>query len=205
VPQYLLIALDIVAILALTFGLYTPRHRRRDLVAAFLTVNIGVLAVTEMLSTAAGIGLGLGLGLMGVLSIIRLRSYEISQHEVAYFFASLAIGLVAGINDTIDVMPVVLIVLVLIAVYVGDHPRMFRRDREQVVVLDRAIVDERELVKELEHMLVAKVHSVQVRQLDLVNDTTTVEVRYQLPRSSATEAGTSDSRDPAVVSTVSRP
>jgi hypothetical protein len=47
---------------------------------------------------------------------------------------------------------------------------------------------------------VAKVHSVQVRQLDLVNDTTAVEVRYQLPRASATSAGAADSRDPAVVS-----
>jgi hypothetical protein len=200
VPQYALIALDIAAITLLTFGIYFPRHRRRDLVAAFLTVNIGVLAVTEMLSSAASIGLGLGLGLMGVLSIIRLRSYEISQHEVAYFFGSLALGLITGINDTIDLLPILLIVLIIAAIYVGDHPKMFRRYREQVVVLDRAIVDERELVRELETMLVAKVHSVQVRQLDLVNDTTAVEVRYQLPRASSTSAGTADSRDPAVVS-----
>jgi hypothetical protein len=200
VPQYILIALDIAAIVLLSFGLYFPRHRRRDLVAAFLTVNIGVLAVTEMLASAAGIGLGLGLGLMGVLSIIRLRSYEISQHEVAYFFASLAIGLIAGLNDTVDLLPILLMVLVIAAVYVGDHPKMGSRYREQVVVLDRAIVDERELVQELEQMLVARVYSVQVRQLDLVNDTTAVEVRYQLPRSTATAAGAADSRDPAVVS-----
>ncbi|WP_210505540.1 DUF4956 domain-containing protein [Naasia sp. SYSU D00057] len=198
-PQYALIGLDIVAITLLSFGIYHPRHRRRDLVAAFLTVNIGVLAVTEMLASAAGIGLGLGLGLMGVLSIIRLRSYEISQHEVAYFFGSLALGLIAGLNDTVDVLPLVLMVLVILAIYIGDHPKLFRRDREQVVVLDRAISDERELVAELERMLVAKVHSVQVRQLDLVNDTTAVEVRYQLPRGSATRAGAADTRDPAVV------
>ena len=199
-PQYALIGLDIVAITLLSFGIYFPRHRRRDLVAAFLTVNVGVLAVTEMLSSAAGIGLGLGLGLMGVLSIIRLRSYEISQHEVAYFFGSLALGLIAGINDTIDLLPLLLMVLVILAIYVGDHPKLFRRYREQVVVLDRAISDERELIGELERMLVAKVHSVQVRQLDLVNDTTAVEVRYQLPRASATRAGAADSREPAVVS-----
>ena len=199
-PQYALIGLDIVAIVILTFGIYFPRHRRRDLVTAFLTVNIGVLAVTEMLSSAASIGLGLGLGLMGVLSIIRLRSYEISQHEVAYFFGSLALGLIAGINDTLDLLPLALMALVILAIYVGDHPKMFRRYREQVVVLDRAIVDERELVRELEQMLVAKVHSVQVRQLDLVNDTTAVEVRYQLPRAASTAAGAADSRAPAVVS-----
>ncbi|BDZ47154.1 DUF4956 domain-containing protein [Naasia aerilata] len=199
-PQYALIGLDIAAILILTFGLYFPRHRRRDLVPAYLCVNIGVLAVVEVLSSAEGVALGLGLGLMGVLSIIRLRSYEISQHEVAYFFAALALGLLAGMNDTTDLLPVGLMALVLVALFVGDHPRLFRRYREQVVVLDRAIIDERELVKELEHLLVARVHSVQVRQVDLVNDTTAVEVRYQLPRSSATDAGAADSRDPAIVS-----
>jgi Domain of unknown function (DUF4956) len=200
VPQYALIGLDLAAIVLLSFGIYFPRHRRRDLVAAFLTVNIGVLAVTEMLSSAAGIGLGLGLGLMGVLSIIRLRSYELSQHEVAYFFGSLALGLIAGINDTVDALPLILMALVILAIYVGDHPRLFRRYREQVVVLDRAIIDERELVAALEQLLVAKVHSVQVRQVDLVNDTTAVEVRFQLPRTSATAVGAADSRDPAVVS-----
>ena len=37
-------------------------------------------------------GLGLGLGLFGVLSIIRLRSSEPSQEEVAYYFVALAMG-----------------------------------------------------------------------------------------------------------------
>ena len=62
--------------------LYFPRHRRRDLVVSFLCVNIGVLAVSSVLSSAA-IASGVGLGLFGVLSIIRLRSTELEQHEVA--------------------------------------------------------------------------------------------------------------------------
>lgn len=36
----------------------------------------------------------LGLGLFGVLSIIRLRSEELAQHEIAYYFAALALGLI---------------------------------------------------------------------------------------------------------------
>ena len=55
-----------------------------DLVVAFLGVNVGVLAVSMVLGSSA-IGAGLGLGLFGVLSIIRVRSTEISQHEVAYY------------------------------------------------------------------------------------------------------------------------
>ena len=92
--QFLLIAADFVAIGALVV-MFFMRHRSRDLVVAFLTVNVGVLAGAGILGTTA-VGLGVGLGLFGVLSIIRLRSTELSQHEVGYYFAALAMGLVAG-------------------------------------------------------------------------------------------------------------
>ena len=94
-----LILFDIAAITVLVFGLYFPRHRRRDMVVAFLGVNIGVLAVSEAL-LASTVSAGLGLGLFGVLSIIRLRSHELEQHDVAYYFSSLALGLLGGLTTT---------------------------------------------------------------------------------------------------------
>ena len=98
-PQLVLYLVDLLAVLVLTFGLYFPRHRRRDLVVAYLGVNVGVLAVAATLATST-VGAGLGLGLFGVLSIIRLRSTELSQHEVAYYFAALALGLLGGLGAT---------------------------------------------------------------------------------------------------------
>ena len=95
VSQTLMFAIDLVAISLLTFGLYFPRHRRRDLVVAYLGVNVGVLAVSAALSTTT-VGAGLGLGLFGVLSIIRLRSTELAQTEVAFYFAALALGLLGA-------------------------------------------------------------------------------------------------------------
>ena len=81
-----LIGAEVLAVTVLVMGLYFPRHRRRDLVVAYFGVNIGVLAVADALrSTDGGAGLGLGFALFGVLSIIRLRSTELDQHEVAYF------------------------------------------------------------------------------------------------------------------------
>src|SRR3954463_175788 len=93
-PRLVLFAIDLVAVNLLVFGLYFPRHRRRDLVVAYLGVNVGVLAVASAVSEGGGgTGLGIGLALFGVLSIIRLRSTELDQHEVAYFFAALALGI----------------------------------------------------------------------------------------------------------------
>jgi len=179
--------IDLVAIGLLTFALYFRRHRRRDLVVAYLVVNVGVLAVTEVLASSA-VGVGLGLGLFGVLSIIRLRSSEIAQHEVAYYFASLALGLLAGMSTTVSLLNVALMALMLLVIFVGDNPRLLRRYRQQVIVLDRAIPDETALIAHLEGLLGARVHGVTVQQLDLVDDTTTVDVKYQLSGAPLTPA-----------------
>lgn len=182
--QILLIAADLVAITALVV-MFFVRHRRRDLVIAFLTVNVGVLAVASILGTT-GVGLGVGLGLFGVLSIIRLRSTEIAQHEVAYYFAALAVGLVAGLaglEASLSWVSLALMGLVVVVMAVGDHPGLLRRYRQQRIVLDAAYPDEAQLRAALERMLGGRVHRVAVWELDLVNDTTTVEVRFEVARS----------------------
>jgi Ca2+/Na+ antiporter len=174
-----MIAIDLFAISIMTFGMYFPRHRRRDLVVAFLGVNVGVLAVATVLGSAE-VGVGLGLGLFGVLSIIRLRSSEISQTEVAYYFAALALGLLAGLSTTINPLVIALMALIVVVLFVGDNPRLFKQYRQQTVQLDTAYADETKLRLELERMLGADVHKVTVQHLDLVNDTTLVDVRYKI-------------------------
>ena len=179
------IGADLAALAFLVGALYIPRHGRRDLVAAYIGVNVGVLAVTLLLSTSDNVGAGLGLGLFGVLSIIRLRSSSLAQGEVAYFFAALALGLLGGIKSHLIIVAI-LMLLILASLWVGDHPALLRRNRNQVVTLDRAISDENELITELEDLLGAQVRSVDLKSLDLVNDTTIVEVHYRLrPRSRA--------------------
>jgi Ca2+/Na+ antiporter len=182
-----MIAIDLFAISIMTFGMYFPRHRRRDLVVAFLGVNVGVLAVATVLGSAE-VGVGLGLGLFGVLSIIRLRSSEISQTEVAYYFASLALGLLAGLSTTINPLVIALMALIVVVLFVGDHPRLYAKYRQQTVQLDTAYADETKLRLELERMLGARVHKVTVQHLDLVNDTTLVDVRYQSTSKPPTQA-----------------
>ena len=175
----ILIAIDLVAMAALVFGLYFPRHRRADLVAAFLGVNVGVLAVTIILANST-VSAGLGLGLFGVLSIIRLRSDQISQTEIAYYFASLALGLLTGMSSSVTPLLGGLIALILVALAFGDSKLIFGRYTSQTVQLDRAIADPAELKAALEQRLGASVASVSVVKLDLVNDLTLVDVRSKV-------------------------
>jgi hypothetical protein len=176
-PTYLLAAVDLVAVLVLALAVYYPRHRRADLVTAFVAVNVGVLSVTIVLASSAAT-VGLGLGLFGVLSIIRLRSDELGQHEIAYYFAALAIGLLGGLGTGDVALSAALMVGLVLVLALADSRLLHATGLRQVVVLDRAVTDERELVSRLELLLDARVDRVTPIRVDLVDDTTTVEVHY---------------------------
>lgn len=179
-----LLGLDLVAISLLAFALYAPRHHRRDLVAALVGVNIGVLAIATILASIS-VSIGVGLGLFGVLSIIRLRSDELRHHEIAYYFAALALGMLGGISVGNLTLTGILMALIVTALFVADHPRILPRNRRQTVVLDRAIADQRELTQHLAGELDAEILEVSVVKLDQVNDSTTVDVHFR-PRASRT-------------------
>ncbi len=173
----ILIAADLVSILALVFLLFVPRHQRRDLIVAYLVVNVGVLALMATLSSVAT-SLGVGLGLFGVLSIIRLRSEELAQHEVAYYFAALTLGLLAGNTALAVEWTLGLMAAVLVTLFVGDHPRVARRTSRQQVTLDHACADDADLRLQVEAVIGGRVQEMKVVRTDLVNDTTVVDVRY---------------------------
>nr|WP_300151054.1 DUF4956 domain-containing protein [Propionicimonas sp.] len=173
----ILIAADLVSILALVFLLFVPRHQRRDLIVAYLVVNVGVLALMATLSSVAT-SLGVGLGLFGVLSIIRLRSEELAQHEVAYYFAALALGLLAGNTALAVEWTLGLMAAVLVTLFVGDHPWVARRTSRQQVTLDHACADDADLRLQVEAVIGGRVQDMKVVRTDLVNDTTVVDVRY---------------------------
>jgi hypothetical protein len=170
-----------VAIAVLALAVYFPRYRRRDLVVAYIAVNVGVMAVIVALtSSMQGMGVGVGFGLFGVLSIVRLRSSELAQQELAYYFVALALGLIGGLEITPWWIVPSLSVAIVGAVAIGDHPALFSRYRQQVLTIDRAYTDEGALIAHLERLLNARVRHVQVLRTDMVNDTTLVDARYRL-------------------------
>ena len=173
----IMIAIDLVAIFILTVPLYYRRHHRRDLLTAFAVLNIGVFAVASILGSTS-VGIGVGMGLFGVLSIIRLRSTEISQYEVAYYFSALSIGLIAGLGSGDPLTSSALIALVLVVVALVDSRKILPASRQEEMRLDRAFTNEDELGRHVEKLLGATVTNLRVISVDLVNDTTTIDVRW---------------------------
>lgn len=168
-----------LAICVLTFGLYLPRHHRGDLAAAYLVIGLGLSMIMLTLRQATTIGAGFGLGILGVLSVFRLRSIEIDHHDVAYFFASLSIGIVGGLTaDPRWLTPVLCFALVL-AVFVGDHSRIASNNQQQIILLDQVHTSGATLEAALSTLLNARIHRVEIRKVDLVKQTTLVDVRFR--------------------------
>ncbi len=178
-PLAQLFVMELAAASLLVFGIYFPRHRRRDMILALLGINVGVLGVTQAL-TSATVSAGLGLGLFGVLSIIRLRSTEMDQTEVAYYFAALTLGLLGGLSIEPAWVSPALMAAVLVVVFIADHPSLFGGYRHQTLRLDRAYLNERDAIASLEQLLEGTVRRLTIRDVDFVNDTTLVDVRFQI-------------------------
>jgi len=68
--------------------------------------------------------------------------------------------------------------LVVVTLWIGDHPRIATRSVRQTLVLDRAHGDRSALHAHVERVLGGTVHEISVVKTDLVNDTTVVSVRH---------------------------
>ena len=176
--NYLVPISDAAAIAVLTVALFYPRHRRGDLVVAYWALNIGVLAVSAVLSTTE-VAAGLGLGIFGVLSIIRLRSMELDQHEIAYYFSALALGLIGGLGAGMGWVSIGLMVAIVAVMGIVDSPRILGQFSSQTIVLDHVMSDPDQVRAALDQVVDGRVTSYSIRKKDLVNDVTVVDVRYQ--------------------------
>lgn len=186
------LALNLVAVIVLVFGIYFRRHRRRDLVLGYLAFNVSLFAVAAALGSSSPLNVGVGFGLFAVLSIVRLRSDEATQGEIGYTMISLVLGLLNGLPGLQFEVKVLFTILLVGAMYIADHPALlphqhYRRFR---VELDVVRTDPEELRAELESRLGMRVGHMIVQEVDYVRETMRVDVRSQgnaLARAAAKE------------------
>jgi hypothetical protein len=180
------LALDLIAIATLVYGVFNPRHRRMDLVVVYALFNIGLFLA--LLVIAGGeLSMGVGFGLFAVLSIVRLRSEPFSNRELAYFFVALVLALVCAIDVGSLAFSCMLAAVALLAAWAIDHPRLSEPTRRLEVMLELVFSDDDALRRHLEERLNASVRQFSVLEIDYVRETTRAEVRY-VPAASARPA-----------------
>ena len=74
---------------------------------------------------------------------------------------------------------------ILIAIFIGDHPKLFPESRHQIMRIDKAYPDEQQLRTDLEEMLNGTIRRLQVKRVDLVNNSCVVDVRFTINDSSS--------------------
>jgi hypothetical protein len=168
------LALDLLAVSGLVYGLFLPRHRRMDLAVVYALFNIGLFLALVVIS-AGEVSMGVGFGLFAVLSIVRLRSEPFSNRELAYFFVALVLALVTAIDLGSLALTGVLLAVALLATWAVD---LRPPQRRVVVVLEQAFAEGEALRRHVETRLGARVLDVTVLEVDYVRETTQAEVRY---------------------------
>ena len=170
--------LDFVAICILLLGLYFRNYRRPDLVAVFLACNVGLFSVLTTLSFSP-ISSAVGFALFGVLSIIRLRSFEFLPTQIAYFFISLAIALICATDLAGLLLPFILVVFMIVAMALVESERFRSTTESSVIVVDTAIPDPVELAGHLSKLLNANIIHMKITGVNLLQETTTVDVTFR--------------------------
>lgn len=172
------LCLDLATISVLALALFQRRHSRHDLLAVFVSFNVGLFAVLTFLASSQ-ISAGVGFGVFGVLSIIRLRSETYANVEIAYFFMSLATALVNALPGRPLALSVGLDAAILLTLYFVDSPSLRRATVTSLVVLDRVHVGDEALHRDLSGRLSADILRTKVLEVDYVRETMRVEVQHQ--------------------------
>jgi len=173
------LGIDIVAIFLLAYVLYFRRHRRADLLLAYVSLNIGIFMVMSLLGSVR-VDVALGFGLFAILSIIRLRSTSVTQQEVAYYFVALVLGLANGLNLDNRVLIVLVNVVLVVTMLAVDSQPLRDRARRLDITLDTVHTDEAALVADLERRLGGTVMHHEVNEIDHTRGTMLVDVRYKV-------------------------
>lgn len=170
------LAIDVVAIAALAYGLSFRRHHRRDLVVIYFLFNIGLFLAVAVIS-AGKVGVGVAFGLFAVLSIIRLRSEPFSNTEMGYFFIAIVIALVNGIDLDSVTLALAFSAVALAAPAIVDHPRLLTGNRRIEVTVEFACADTDALRRHLANRLGMEIIDLAIMEVDYVRETTRVALR----------------------------
>lgn len=175
------LAVDLVVVVVLVFGIYRRGQASRDFSFTCVMLNLVTFSLVWLMNDVV-MDIGFGLGLFAIFGILRYRTEALAIRDLTYLFVAIGAAVVNGIDpDRVSLEEIA----VLNGLFLGsagafDLFRRRSRARRVPVVYDRLELlrpDRRnELVADLEARLGLVCESVEVRQVDLLRDTATLDV-----------------------------
>ena len=159
-------AIDLVLLYLLAYVFFYRRHKRRDVFVAISLINITLYVLGGALGTFT-ISLGVGFALFSVISIFRLRSETLGWNEIVYLLVALAMGLDLGLPAYDLLVQGAYAVLLVLAVYIVDHPRILKSKITQRFSMstDYVEIDPVKLKLKIEEQLGQPVIAIKVRSV----------------------------------------
>ena len=181
-PFFLRLAINLIAVVILIYGMFYRRYRDRELMAAAALANIFVFAVLLILSNV-NFSITAGFGLFAILALFTFRSEQMDVIKISYFFGCIAISVICSLQGTSIDIVLFSISLLLICSYILDHPALLPKVNGMRITLD--YIDETELAdhelmcQKISGRIGVSVLSCSVRSVDYVNDTVVIDVNYK--------------------------
>jgi hypothetical protein len=179
---WLRFTINVVAMAILLFGLYYHRHGDRTLVTTAAMFNIFAFAVLGKISSVE-FGLAAGFGLFAILALFNLRSVQIGRVEIAYFFGAVALAVICSIEGSPTASTVAISGLVLLSVYVIDHPALMRGTNAVTLTLDeikpKCLTSPEMMRDHIGQRLGIKVISFEIVSLNLVKGLAVLDLKYK--------------------------
>ena len=158
------LSINLVLLYLVAYVFFYRRHKRRDVFVAICLINITLFVLGGALGTFT-ISIGVGFALFSVISIFRLRSTTLGWTEIVYLLVALAMGLTLGLPAYDLPVQTLYAVLLVVAVYVVDHPRVLpaRVSQRFSLSTDYVEIEPTALKQKVEEQLGHTVQRIQVK------------------------------------------
>lgn len=162
--------------------LYYPKGHRRDYYFTFILLSVAIFMMIYLMN-GSQMEIGAALGLFAVFGILRYRTESVPIREMTYLFYLVAISVVNGSTDHMDLLEKLMANVIFLGVVWGSERfalqnkvgcKYVKYDNIKLITPDKS----EELKADLEKRLGVKVQRVEVGAVDFIKDMTMLRVYY---------------------------
>jgi Domain of unknown function (DUF4956) len=166
-------------------AIYFRIYNKKDV--AFSTAFYGILVFSIVYFVSFESNLGLGIGLLGILSLIRLRSTPENLIDISFIFYSITIGLInASVSDDYMSIAILDLVLTVILIVLASGVLFRKNIVSSKVVFDDLEFEKLDSVKYLKERVKKELKIdpiyVAVTRIDYLKDSVNLRVTYELKK-----------------------
>lgn len=182
----LCLALDLVAVAVLVWGVYLPRRPDGGFAFAAVLLNLVTFSVSALMNTV-DVDLGFGLGLFAIFGILRYRTEALAMVDLTYLFVAIGLAVINGLGASdLSLLPIILTLDVAAVLLTAAMAFLSQRVPSQVLTLTYDRLDllgaehRAALASDIESRLGTACEDISVGRVDMLRETVELTVRVRL-------------------------